>query len=483
MTSHPREPQAQASDGTRSSRWPDRVWLHVDLDAFFAQVEEIDNPRLAGVPLIVGGSRKSDGSVGRGVVSTCNYPAREFGVRSGMALATALRLCPRAELVPVRFDRYRAFSERTMEVVHRFSPACHVVGCDEAYLELDGLERWATHHAADHPLDGPDLHKAPSTALGTASTNPDFDWASYCAAALRRSVRTEAGLSCSVGVGPNRFLAKIASDHNKPGGVTVVTPAHASAFVAGLPLRDLRGVGPATAERLAARGIRSGRDLVERTRDEIEALASEFGVGLWEAAHGAASTSRPRAGVGSGDRSQRKSISQERTFSDDVTDRAELRATLARLTAKCAYTLRERGLSAACVTTKLRFADFTTLQRDAALSRPDAGAIGRSSDDRDFFPIAERMLDELLSTRTPEHRLKQGVVAPVRLVGVKLSRFGESGGRQMLLGEAEQIEQRTGATRAADAVRKKLGAAAVQPASALAPKKRAPKKRGTHPAG
>lgn len=449
-------------------RWTQHVWLHLDLDAFFAQVEVLDDPTLAGTPVLVGGRS------GRGVVSTASYAARKYGAHSGMPMSQALRLCPHATVLPVRGERYRECSERVFDVCRAFSDRLHVVGCDEAYLDLSGLERWASHLTQHSALPDEAYARAPASAR----PGPGVDWGAHLAVALRHAVREATRLSCSVGVAPNRFLAKIASDHRKPGGVTVVHEHEAEDFVASLPLRALRGVGPATEDKLRARGFDTGADLVRLPRDEAETLLGEFGAHLWDSAHAKAPASAPRAGFGFGEESlrDRKSISHERTFSEDVSDLDTLRAALSELTARSAYRLRTLGLSAACVTTKVRFGDFTTIQRDHTLS-VGADAIDRSSSDLDFFPVAERLMRELLRTRTDQDRLDAGVCAPVRLIGMKLSRFADPGGRQLRLGEEPDIDRHTDLLKAADAVRNKLGYGALRTGSAIGGERR--KKRDT----
>ncbi|GAB4546021.1 MAG: DNA polymerase IV [Phycisphaerales bacterium] len=383
-----------------------------------------------------------------------------------MPMSTALRLCPQAIVRPVRFGVYRGLSEQVFDVCREFSDRLHIVGCDEAYLDLSGLERWATTHAHTHPLPDDAYTKAPAGARPNASA--PVDWPAYIACALRHAVRERTRLSCSVGVAPNRFLAKIASDHRKPGGVTVVHPDSAHDFVASLPLRALRGVGPKTEAHLRARGFSTGADLVSLSREDVERDLGEFGVHLWDSAHGAPPASAPRAGFGFGEglSRDRKSISHERTFDADVSDLATLRAALNELTGKTAYKLRTLGLSAACVTTKLRFADFSTLQRDRTLS-VGPSAIDRSHSDLDFFPVADALLRELLRTRAEESRLELGDTPPVRLIGVKLSRLGDAGGRQLRLGEEPEVQRHEHLLKAADAVRQKLGYGALRTGASL----------------
>ena len=419
--------------------WPADVWLHLDLDAFFAQVEELDDPSLRGKPVVVGGRLRPDGTAGRGVVSTANYAAREFGVGSAMPLAEALRRCPHAVFLRGRFDRYRELSSRVMEVAARFTPDMRRAGIDEAYLRLTGLRCWTGLRCSgdDEAADG-------------------RAWPGALARRLQREVREATGLSCSVGVGPNRFLAKIASDYRKPGGVTVVPADGAADFASGLPLRSLRGVGPKSAERLRLRGFRTGADLVGADRSVVVELLGDHGGALWDAAHGL-----PRAGDGARD-DGRRSLSHETTFPEDVTDRRALERALARLAERAAWRLRREGLRAGCVGVKVRDADFTTRQRDRSMSDPRAGAVGFTSDERDIAPVALELFGELLGHAGARTR-------PIRLVGVRLSRLSGIGGRQLRLGEGEASARADRVNAVADAIRARHGFDAVTSGAAARP--------------
>lgn len=460
--------------------WPGHVVLHVDLDAFFAQAEELDDPSLRGRAVFVGGSRRVDGRErprgepwpppSRGVVATANYEAREAGVRSAMPLSEAWRRRPDAIAVPCRFGRYKELSELVFAVCGEWTPIVERTGIDEGYLDATGLERWVATEARRAVGD---VARAAASVLpeGASPTDPDVideHWPAMLAAGLRLAVRERTELSCSVGAGPNRFLAKIASDYRKPGGVTAVSAADAERFVASLPIEKLRGVGPATARRLAERGYRTGSDIARAPRDAIARTLGDLGAALWDAAHGlapAGSDAGPVVGVAR----ERKSISHETTFSQDVADPDALAETLTLLTAKAAWKLRTLGLRAGCVSVKLRDHRFETHGRDRSLADRAAGGVGFSDLDRDLLAVALELLRELHASGTFAGR-------PIRLVGVKLSKLTAGGHRQLNLGEADGgYERASAAARAADAVRARHGFGAIRPASAAStPRRPAP---------
>lgn len=416
--------------------WPGPAWAHLDLDAFFAQVEVLDDPSLRGKPVIVGARRRPDGTIGRGVASTANYEARKYGVRSAMPLATCLRLCPHGIYLPGRFDRYHELSRRVMEVAAGFASAVHIGGIDEAYLDLAGLERWAGA-----------LPPAPGDGV-------DDNWPARLALALKAAVRTATGLTCSVGVAPNRFLAKIASDFRKPDGMTAVHPARVREFVGPLAIEKLRGVGAVTAERLRLLGYTTGGELIRDDRAHVEQLLGEWGAHLFDLCHGAPQDAPEEA--------ERKSISHETTFPENISDRAVLIATLSDLAARLAWKLRTKGLRAGCVGLKLRDADFHTVTRDRSLTDHRGGEsapIGFTDLESDIFAVATSLLRRELSDRSL-------AAAPVRLIGIRLSHLTTEGHRQLTLGEVEAFDRRDAIARAADAVRAKLGYGAIRPARA-----------------
>ncbi len=412
--------------------WPGPVWGHLDLDAFFAQVEEMDDPSLRGKPVIVGGRRRPDGSVGRGVASTANYEARKYGVRSAMPLATAIRLCPHAILLPGRFERYHELSDKMMETVEGFAAQVHSRGIDEAYLDLRGLERWAG-------------------ALPRAQNAPIDCWPARVGEAVKRAVFDATGLTCSVGVAPNRFLAKIASDFNKPNGLTVVHPDVVREFVGPLPIEKLRGVGAATADRLRRLGYTTGAELIRDDRAHVEQLLGEWGAHMFDLCLGA-----PQDEPGD---AERKSISHETTFPQDIADRAVLIATLADLAARLAWKLRTKGLRAGCVGLKLRYTDFHTLTRDRSLADHSSGSIGFTDQESDILGIASALLRTELADRSLASR-------PVRLIGIRLSNLSTDGHRQLRLGEVDAFDRRDAIAKAADVVRAKMGYASIRPALA-----------------
>jgi DNA polymerase-4 len=298
------------------------------MDAFYASVEVLDDPSLRGKPVLVG----HDGS--RGVVSAASYEARTFGCHSAQPMAVARRLCPHAIVCPVRFDRYRELSRMVFDIFDRFSPAVEPLSVDEAFVDLTGTER----------LLGPD-----AVAIGRN---------------LKRQIRDETGLTASVGVAPNKFLAKLASDMDKPDGLTVITPATLDAILLPLPVERMWGVGPATAARLRAMNIRTFADL---RRTDGTALGARFGTHEAERYR--------RLAFGLDDRPvhtdrQAKSIGHERTFGVDVQDADVLRSVLLGQAEDVSARLRRRGLRARTVTVKIRSGDFHTVTRRSTLPKP-----------------------------------------------------------------------------------------------------------------
>jgi len=313
-----------------------RLIFHVDLDAFYTSVEELENPDLRGKPVIVGGHPDR-----RGVVASASYAARAFGVRSAMPTARALRRCPKAILLPPRFDLYRAYSRRVMDILRQTSPTLEPLSIDEAFLDM-------------------------TDRLPPGASPPD------AARALQTRIKTELGLSASIGVASNKLVAKIASDFDKPGGVTHVPPGTEAEFLAPLPVRALWGVGPKTAERLRAMGVQT---IGELARLPEEVLVGQFGAhGAAMARHARGIDSRPVQTV-----RVVKSISQETTFHRDVDDPQILRATLQQMSHRLANSLQKKGVSARTVTLKLRYSDFSTHTRQLTLDAPirDAETIYR----------------------------------------------------------------------------------------------------------
>jgi DNA polymerase-4 len=341
------------------------ILAHLDLDAFYAAVEELENPALRAQPLVVGGDPK-----GRGVVATANYVARTFGIHSAMSAAEALRRCPHAVFVRPRHSVYREYSRDVWATVRGIVPTVEQTGLDEGYLDLAGVAK-------------------------------DFLEARVVAEAVRTAVRAATSLTCSLGVAPCKVVAKVASDHRKPGGLTVVVPGQEAAFLAPFDVRRLPGVGPKAEARLRPAGIDTIGALASLDDETLRRLLpGSVGVQLRDRARGI----DPR---GLELDVQRVSISSENTFEHDVVDRAWLHTELRRQALDVATSLQKRGEVARTVTTKLRYADFSIRSRSTSLDHgiDDAEAIG---------DLACRLLDRGLRDRP----------GALRLVGVGVSGLG-----------------------------------------------------------
>lgn len=342
-----------------------RKFIHVDMDAFFAAVEQRDDTRLRGKPVIVGGTPD-----GRGVVSTASYEARRYGVRSAMPAARARRLCPQAIFVRGDFRKYREVSRRMHAIFRDYSDLVEGVSLDEAYLDV-------TENKAGLP------------------------YARQVAMEIRRRIREELGLTASAGVAHAKFIAKIASDHRKPDGLTVIPPERALDFLHPLPVRKLPGVGPSTAVRLETLGLHTVGDVYRcEERDLVRRLGSR---GTWLAR--LARGEDPRRVVVS---RVRKSRGSETTFQEDVTQLDRLREHVGEQTRRLCEGLQGAGERARTVTLKVRYADFRTVTRASTLDRATA-------DPREVLPVVEALLA----------RTDAGITA-VRLVGVSFSNFEEA---------------------------------------------------------
>lgn len=343
----------------RDGRQNRRVIGHLDLDTFFAAVELHRRPELRNRPMVVGGDPD-----GRGVVATASYAARKFGIRSAMSCAEARRRCPEVVFVPPDIPHYREWSRRVWELVGSLSPCVEQLGMDEGYLILDD------------PGDGaPHAHQIQQ--------------------ALRDTVR----LSCSIGVGTCKVVAKIASDRDKPAGITVVAPGQEAEFLASLPLRALPGVGPRTDERLAAVGVTTIGGLAGLDDDALAVvIPGQFGQELRSRARGI----DPREV--SAEPAERISVSMERTFDRDVTDRGELVRWVERWSQQLADHLTGNAQAGRTVNIKLRYPDFQTLTRARTLPGPTADA-------ETIADTAVELLDRALAERR----------GPIRLLGVGVS--------------------------------------------------------------
>lgn len=373
-----------------------RTIVHVDMDAFFAQIEVLDNPEYRGKPLVVGGRRDSR----RGVVSTASYEARKYGIRSAMPIRRAVELCPHAVFVPPRMSRYEEVSRQVFSVLDSFSPVVEPLSIDEAFLDMTGCE----HFYAD---------------------------ARHMGMQLKQRIFEATGLTASVGIAPSKFVAKLASDREKPNGLVIVTAAEVDNFLVPLPVEAIWGVGPKTAARLRIMGVCTVQDVRETP---LERLARELGPRL--AAHvQALAFGRDERPVEPD--SEAKSIGRETTFEEDVPDGPVLRGVLARLAASVGYRLRKEGLYARTVTVKVRYPDFETHTKSRTLPEP-------FRDDDTLYAEAIRLLDEL--------QLRQ----PLRLIGVYASQLQQ--GVQMSLFSRREDKL----TEVLDAINDKLGGRVVR---------------------
>jgi DNA polymerase IV len=334
--------------------------LHCDMDCFYAAVHMRDDPSLRGRPVVIGGRPES-----RGVVAAASYEVRKFGVHSAMPSSQARRLCPEAVFIPPDFRRYGRESEKIFAIYREFTPLVQAVSIDEAYLDV-----------TDH--------------LGEAGS------ATAVAKEIRRRVREERDLTVSIGVGPNRLIAKIASDFDKPDGLTVVPPAKVQAFLDPLPVRRLHGVGPATEKVLAEMGIKTVAELREVALETLTARFGKHGRILWEFSRGI--DERPVE-----THQERKSLGTENTYAVDLADFPAMEAEVERMAAEVSQALARSGLAGCTVTLKVRYSDFTTVTRSRTFAAPvyDAPA------------IAEAARDLLRKTEAPAR--------PVRLLGVTAS--------------------------------------------------------------
>jgi DNA polymerase-4 len=340
---------------------PLRKIIHVDMDAFYASVEQRDNPELRGRPLAVGGGV-------RGVVAAASYEARKFGIRSAMPSVTAKRRCPDLVFVKPRFDAYRAVSTQIRAIFADYTPHVEPLSLDEAYLDVT------------RDLKG----------IGIATR---------IAEEIRARIRAETGLTASAGVSYNKFLAKLASDHNKPDGLCVVPPARGEAFVAPLPVKRFHGIGPKTAERMARLGIETGADLRAQSRAFLDHHFGSSGEYYWNLARGIChrevKADRPY-----------KSVSAEDTFLEDLSDCETLLAELDRIGRHVWARIQAKGLAGRTVNLKVKYADFRIVTRARSLPRPVSGQA-------DFLEIGADLLRSLLPP-----------VKAIRLLGLGLSSLG-----------------------------------------------------------
>ncbi len=376
--------------------------MHVDMDAFFAAIEQLDNPELRGKPVIIGGG--SD----RGVVSTASYEARKFGVRSAMSVVLARKLCPQGIFVSSHFGRYAEVSRQVHGVLMDFSPLVEMASVDEAYLDATGLER----------LFG-----------------PVEEMAQRIQAAV---VRATGGLSCSVGIAPIKFLAKIASDMRKPGGIYKIDHADMAEFLQGLEVGKIPGVGKAFVKALAGVGVKSCADVQRFPEEFWERRFGKMGLVLWQRARGVDEREvKPWR--------ESKSESAETTFEKDTRDMEFLKSWLLRHAERVGKSLRKHGYAGRVVTLKVKYASFHQVTRQMQLP-------ARSNNTKELYEAGCALLDKLA---------QEGLPDKVRLIGLGVSGFqGDKPQQLSLFAKPEdraQKERQASLDKAMDALRERYG--------------------------
>lgn len=384
-----------------------RQILHVDMDAFFVSVEELENPALRGKAVVVGGNPNA-----RGVVAAASYEARKFGVHSAQPLRTAKRLCPHAIFLRGHFQKYQEYSRTLRALFGEMTPDVEMVSVDEAYLDMTGCER---------------LH------------------GSLMAAAhhLIRRVKSQTGLNCSVGASSSHVVSKIASDQAKPHGLLYILPGYEAQFLAPLPIRRMPGIGKVTESRLRALGIETMRDLQQQSGGELRNRFGQFGDWLYLRSLGKDTGRHDDDGAP-------RSISHETTFDVDTRDREELERTLSYLAQLVGRRLREYRFFARTIGLKLRYSDFQTFTRDISLRQP-------THLDSEIYASALRLFNA-----TFDPSLK------VRLLGVRASKL-ETAASQPGLWDAAQKARLGRLLEAADGVRQRFGFDAVRLAKSIDP--------------
>ncbi len=380
-----------------------RQIIHIDMDAFFAAIEQRDNNGLRGKPVIVGGDPQ-----GRGVVSSASYEARRYGIKSAMPCSQAQRRCPEAIFLPVDMDKYHRVSRQVMALLGEYTPLVEAVSVDEAFLDVTGSRRL-------------------------------FGSAERIACDIRRRISKQLGLTASVGVAPNKFLAKLASEKAKPDGLVIIGDNQMQEFLTNLPVIELWGVGDSTAQSLAKLGINTVQQLRQYPQAVLMEHFGNQGRRLYRLARGQDdSPVEPD--------SQRKSVSHETTFAEDTANEQVLRATLLQLSEQVGRRLRGHNLRGRTISLKVRFSDFTTITRRETLA-------DSTHSDEQIYYTAGQLLDTVKLGRRK-----------VRLVGVEVSNFGQSG--QLLLLETDE-SQRPPVDKPIDELRERFGPDSIKRARLL----------------
>jgi nucleotidyltransferase/DNA polymerase involved in DNA repair len=386
-----------------------RIILHLDMDAFFAAVEQLDHPAYRSKPVVVGADPK--GGTGRGVVATASYEARRYGIHSAMPISQAYRQCPHAIFVPPRFERYTEISRQVMGILYDFSPQMLQISIDEAFIDIT---QTANSHGGARKL----------------------------AEKLKSRIRNEIGLTASVGIAPNMFIAKVASDLQKPDGLTICENGKGKEFLAPLPVKKLWGVGPKTEARLHELGFSTIGQIAQCEQNLLAQQLGKWGAHLWELANGI--DNRPVEDWG-----PRKSISQERTYERDIADPQVVEKTLWKIADDLSADMRGADLKGRVLTLKIRLEDFQTFTRQRKLA--------------DYTNDAALMREIALEIFRKFDRQEK----KVRLIGIGMSQLNNAGGEQMSLFSSEEQNRRATVAQLIDTIRVKFGDESATRASRL----------------
>lgn len=382
-------------------------WFHLDLDAFFASVEQKLDPTLVGKPILVGRVDPQGKSVPRGVVATASYEARKFGCHSGMPLYQALRRCPDCIVVGGHYEEYIKASEAVFSICARYAPKVEQVSLDEAFLDFSRTD-WLY----------PDLVKI--------------------ARKIKEDVVKEVGIVASIGIAATKVAAKVGSDYDKPDGLTYVPAGTEKKFLAPLPIRDLPGVGRKMEKYFHGLGVKTLGELAATPFEKIQAWG-QFSINLWEAANGVDNIwFTPRVKV--------KSVSHSETFAKNSADIKYISAMLQKLVEKVGMRMREGSFAGRCVYVSIRYADFRTVSRQRVLPYP-------TSSTKEIYEMAEELLLELWDGKTS-----------LRLVGIGISQFGDMVQPSLFDGVRNK---RLGLEKRIDTLRERFGKDSVMPASLL----------------
>jgi DNA polymerase IV len=383
-----------------------RQIIHLDMDAFYASVEMLDNPSLKGKPVIVGGTRQ------RGVVSAASYEARKFGVHSAMPIATALRLCPQGHFMPVRMARYKEISDQVFAIFSLYTPLIEPLSIDEAFLDV----------TASQKLFGP---------------------AETIAKAIKDAVCERIGLTISAGVAPSKLVAKIASDLEKPDGLTIVPEGQVRQFLSVLPIEKLWGVGKVTQKDLSLLNVKTIGDLTKLPKDLLQRRFGQQGLQLYFLSRGIDDREvQPER--------QMKSLGREETFLEDIQDRTLAKKEILVLSHRVSKRLRRHGLAGRTITLKVTYDDFSHITRSSTITEAtdDGGTI---------YHLALGLLNKTEIGRKP-----------IRLLGVYLSQLAKPGEGQLgLFSTVPGTDKAGNLNRALDAIQDKFGEQAIKPGTLL----------------